>query len=71
MGRLVVFSDHGTKGKAGRLAVAPIHLLLLIMARTAAVIDVRKLHPGQKPKNYSNKATPTLTVTAMRKLVKG
>jgi len=51
--------------------LAPMHLVLLILARTAAGIGASKLVPGQKRKNYSNKATATSMATVMGKLVRG
>jgi len=66
---LVAYNDPGITGGAGKVpTLALIHLVLLILARTAAGIGVSKLVPGQKRRNYSNKATATSIVTVMGKL---
>jgi hypothetical protein len=51
--------------------MALIHLVLLILARTAVGIGVSKLVLGQKRRNYSNKATAISMAMVMGKLVRG
>jgi hypothetical protein len=66
---LAASNDPGTRGKVGKLAVALIHLVLLILARPAADLGVSKVVPGQKRRNYLNKATATLIERMMGKHV--
>jgi len=55
---LAAFNGLGITDGAGRVAVVPTtHQIVLPSHATAAVdIDVSKLVPGQKRKNYSSKA---------------
>ena len=69
---LAASNDLGTTGGAERLQMlALMHMVLLILAKTAAGIGVSKLVPGQKRRNYSNKVTATSMATVMGKLVRG
>ena len=54
----MVCSDLGTTGGPEKVqTLALMDLARLILAKTAAGMGVSKLVPGQKRRNYSNKAT--------------
>jgi hypothetical protein len=57
---LAVFNDPGITEGAGKIQTLALkHLVLLILAKTAAGIGVSKLVLGLKRRNYSNKDTAT------------
>jgi len=69
---LAASNDLGITGGPGKVpTLALMDLVRLILARTKAGIGVSKLVPGQKRRNYSNKATATLMAMVMGKLVRG
>ena len=67
----MALNDPGIKDEVGRVAVVPTtHQIVLPSRATAAVdIDASKSVPGQKRKNYLNKAIATSMATVMGKLV--
>jgi len=66
---LAVSNDPGITGGTGKVPnLELMHLVLLILGRTAVGIGVSKLVPGQKRRNYINKATAISMAMVMGKL---